>query len=105
MIEENLDALRIPEQATEVFCSPAERFLKKAADAKWDLVFYDPPYSDDYGPVLELIGNGEDSALADGGILIVEHHAKSFVPDEAGDLRRWRLIKQGETRLSLFEWE
>lgn len=103
LVEENLDLLRVPASQTEVFCSTADRFLKKAQDMKWDIVFYDPPYSDDYLPVLELLGSGGDSILADGGFVVVEHHAKSAVPDEAGDIRRWRLVKQGETRLSFFE--
>ena len=61
LVEENLDVLRVPESQTEVYCSTAERFLKKAQDARWDVVFYDPPYSDNYTPVLELLGGGADS--------------------------------------------
>jgi len=103
LIEENLDHLGIPEELTDVFCSGAERFLKKHPDSGWDIVFFDPPYSEDYTGVLEIFGADDSRSLNAGGVLIAEHHAKSHVPDAVGDIRRWRLLKQGETCLSFFE--
>jgi 16S rRNA G966 N2-methylase RsmD len=41
--------------------------------------------------------------LTDGGVLVVEHHTKKQIPDEVGALRRWRVLKQGETSLSFYE--
>jgi len=40
--------------------------------------------------------------LNEGGIVVVEHHSKKHVPEEVGSLRRWRLLKQGETTLSFY---
>ena len=37
------------------------------------------------------------------GILIVEHHTKNVLFDEIGEIRRWRILKQGETQLSFYE--
>jgi len=102
LIEENLDSLGVPEENTEVFCSEADRFLARNPDSRWDIVFYDPPYAESYDEVLERMG-GEESPLKPGGVLIVEHHSKNEMPDEVGGLRRWRLLKQGETCLSFFE--
>jgi hypothetical protein len=41
--------------------------------------------------------------LADDGLFIAEHHAKLILPDKIGELRRWRLLKQGESCLSFYE--
>jgi 16S rRNA (guanine(966)-N(2))-methyltransferase RsmD len=103
LIEENLDNLKVPEEKTEIFCSEAEKFLAKNPDASWDIAFYDPPYANSYEEVLGFFGQTAGSHLNDHGVLIVEHHSKNFVPDEVGELRRWRFLKQGETCLSFFE--
>lgn len=103
LIEENLDHLGIPEENTDVFCSEAERFLKKHSNGGWDIVFFDPPYSEEYMGVLEIFGARDSKSLNQGGVLIAEHHAKSPVPDAVGEIRRWRLLKQGESCLSFFE--
>ena len=41
--------------------------------------------------------------LAKNGTLIVEHFAKNVLPDEVGEIRRWRLLKQGDACLSFYE--
>jgi 16S rRNA (guanine966-N2)-methyltransferase len=48
LIEENLDLLKIPEEQTEIFRSPAEKFRHARTSAGWDIVFYDPPYQENY---------------------------------------------------------
>lgn len=103
LIEENLDNLKVPEEKTEIFCIESEKFLAKYTGRAWDIIFYDPPYAEPYDDVLDAVGGAENSPLDAGGVLIVEHHSKNFVPDEVGELRRWRLLKQGETCLSFFE--
>jgi 16S rRNA (guanine966-N2)-methyltransferase len=103
LIEENLDTLKVPEEKTEIFCSEAERFLLKNPGSSWDIAFFDPPYAESYNEVLEIFGQQGANPLRADGVLVVEHHSKNFVPDEVGELRRWRLLKQGETCLSFFE--
>ncbi|MCO6512483.1 MAG: 16S rRNA (guanine(966)-N(2))-methyltransferase RsmD [Aridibacter famidurans] len=103
LIEENLDSLGIPESSTEVVCSEALKFLQKGPEASWDIIFFDPPYVADYAGVLEAVGGRSSGVLALVGALVVEHHAKNELPDAAGEIRRWRLIKQGETCLSFYE--
>jgi 16S rRNA (guanine966-N2)-methyltransferase len=102
LIEENLDKLGIDEARTEVVGTEAENFAGREHNSGWDLVFYDPPYETEYSIVLHEFGLREN-LLNDDGILIAEHHAKKALPDEVGSLRRWRILKQGETSLSFYE--
>jgi 16S rRNA (guanine966-N2)-methyltransferase len=105
LVEENLDLLEIPEDRTEVFQNPADEFLRRLdIDAEgWDIVFFDPPYTDDYMKVIRLIADEDTKLLNKDGIFIAEHHAKNLLPDAVGELRRWRILKQGETHLSFYE--
>jgi 16S rRNA (guanine(966)-N(2))-methyltransferase RsmD len=105
LIESNLDLCGVPEELTEVVLAEAAEFLRRAhsraASPVWDIAFFDPPYPMDYGPVLELLGTAE--MLANDGILVVEHHHKKDLKDEVGELRRWRVLKQGDSSLSFYE--
>lgn len=101
LIEENLDKLGVPERYTDVQNLTAENFTGREHKTGWDLAYYDPPYDSDYSIVLHEFGTRE--LLRDGGTLITEHHAKKHMPEIAGSLRRWRVLKQGETSLSFYE--
>jgi len=103
LIEENLDHLDVPEERTEVICLPAETFAGRDHKDPWDIAFYDPPYDNNYGLVLFEFGNSTHKLLTHDGILVIEHHTKNNIPDASGGLRRWRVLKQGETSLSFFE--
>jgi 16S rRNA (guanine966-N2)-methyltransferase len=105
LIEENLDLLEVPEDQTEVFQNSAEEYLRRldGNSKSWDIVFYDPPYEDDYMNVIRLIADEETKLLKPDGVFIAEHHAKNILPDAVGELRRWRILKQGETNLSFYE--
>jgi 16S rRNA (guanine966-N2)-methyltransferase len=103
LIEENLDHLEIPEEQTEVFQSDAEKFLAKTAET-FDVVYYDPPYAENYAGVLRKFGDPDSNLLSENGVLIAEHHAKENMPDLVGELRRWRLLKQGDSCLSFYEF-
>ena len=102
MIEENLDKLGIPESSTDILGLDAENFAGREHANGWDIAFFDPPYDADYSIVLHEFGNNA-TLLNDGGIFVVEHHAKKRMPDAVGSLRRWRILKQGETSLSFYE--
>jgi 16S rRNA (guanine966-N2)-methyltransferase len=104
LIESNLDLCRVPEDQTEVVMSDALDLLRRASDRNgepWDIAFFDPPYSTDYAAVLSAFGRLP--LLQDDGLLVVEHHHKNELKQEYGELRRWRIIKQGESCLSFFE--
>ncbi len=103
LIEENLDLLKIPEEQTEIFRGLAEKFVARAHPKAWDIVFYDPPYQENYRTFLFEFAGNVSNLLTANGILIAEHHAKTILPDAVGDVRRWRILKQGETRLSFYE--
>lgn len=101
LIEENLDLLGIPEDKTEVIQSDAVEYLRETTRL-FDIIFYDPPYQDEYIPVLSEIGFGKN-VLAEEGVLVVEHESKKLLPEAVGRIRRWRVIKQGSSSLSFYE--
>jgi len=104
LIEVNLDKLGIPESQTEILGLDAENFSGREHTIGWDIAFFDPPYDTDYSLVLHEFGYNK-TLLNDGGILVTEHHSKKQMPEEIGSLRRWRILKQGETSLSFYENE
>ena len=103
LIEENLDLLEIPEAQTEIFCNTAENFVGREQKKSWDIVFFDPPYQNEYLIFLREFAENVENLLTEDGVLVIEHHSKNVLPDAIFDLRRWRILKQGETHLSFFE--
>ena len=106
LVEANLDLCGVPEDETEVVLSEAADYLKRArtrGELSWDIAFFDPPYATDYLPVLEHFGARDSQLLAPEGLLVVEHHHKNALRDEVGKLRRWRILKQGDSALSFYE--
>jgi len=103
LIEENLDLLCVPEEQTEVVRNVAEKFVARQYPAAWNIVFYDPPYQENYRSFLFEFAANASVLLAPDGVLIAEHHSKNLLPDAVGDIRRWRILKQGETHLSFYE--
>src|SRR5688572_21370195 len=116
LIEANLEALQIPEDAAEVVTAEASSFLRKRAkiepsltveplprlSAPFDIIFFDPPYAADYESVLSFITEHLPQLLSDAGIAVVEHYKKKDLPDEFGSLQRYRTLKQGDSVLSFF---
>ena len=105
LIKSNLELCRITEAETEVVQSEASEFLKRATKKKaapWDIVYFDPPYADDYLPVLERIGLNLEKLLADDGLVIVEHDKRKLLPEIVGSLKRTRVLKQGDSALSFY---
>jgi len=102
LIEENLDKLEVPEAQTDVLNLEADNFTGRDHADAWDIAFFDPPYESDYSLVLHDFGNKND-LLNNDSLLVVEHHTKNRMPDAVGSLRRWRILKQGETSLSFYE--
>lgn len=94
LIEANLELCRIPEEQWDIYCSEANEFLRQSKNERWDIVYFDPPYKDDYVRTLELLGNNT--------LVIAEHHHKTELPDSAGNLTCTRTLKQGDSVLSFF---
>ncbi len=106
LVEANLDLCRIPEDETDVVQAEASDFLNRSISARskpWDLVFFDPPYANDYLKVLNSIGAQTHALLNPDGLVIVEHHHKKDLPGEIGALHRTRVLKQGDSALSFYQ--
>jgi 16S rRNA (guanine966-N2)-methyltransferase len=100
LIEANLDLCRIPDEQLEIYCSEASEFLRQTRAEPWDIIYFDPPYKQDYLKTLQIVGS--KSVLAHDGLLVVEHHHKNPLPEISGNLRRTRVLKQGDSALSFY---
>lgn len=94
LIEANVELCRIPEEQCDIYCSEVNEFLRQSKDERWDIVYFDPPYQDNYLKTLQLLGNND--------LVIAEHHHKTELPDSVGNLERSRILKQGDSVLSFF---
>jgi 16S rRNA (guanine966-N2)-methyltransferase len=106
LIASNLELCRVQAEQSSVVHAEASEFLRssvKRASESWDIVFFDPPYGDDYLAVLGRFAGETRSLLKETGLLVVEHHHKKSLPDELGNVRRQRILKQGDSALSLYE--
>ena len=104
LIRANLDLCRIIETEYRIVQTEASEFLRKAArqhHENWDLIFFDPPYANDYLPTLKTIGSGD--LLDEDGLLVVEHDKKKELPEFVGLINRVRIVKQGDSALSFYK--
>ena len=111
LIKANLELCRVERGESEVIQSEAldylRRFVSKQPDSgkPWDIAFFDPPYATDYSSILDIFGTRSSSLLTAKGLVIVEHHRKTNLPEETGGLVRYRVLKQGDSALSFYELE
>jgi 16S rRNA (guanine(966)-N(2))-methyltransferase RsmD len=103
LIVENLRRCGVCEDQAEVWVSDAIQFLRRTQLPPWEIVFFDPPYRADYEPVLAFFGA---AALVRrrGCIFIAEHHCEQTLKEREGRLRRWRMVRQGDSCLSFYEY-
>jgi len=107
LIRRNLESLSINTGVT-VLAVDALRGLamlasrKKQAEPGFDHVFLDPPYAaaEDYARVLEFLGTAD--LLTPGAIVVAEHRRNFDLREEAGALRRFRVLRQGDAALSFY---
>ena len=94
IIRENLAALGIEGRA-EVFTGRASAVLERL---KADIVFLDPPYerADEYEIAMVAADRGADQ------FVIVQHESRMELKTEYGELRRFRVLKQGNNSLSFY---
>jgi 16S rRNA G966 N2-methylase RsmD len=98
--------VRVPEEQTEIYNTEAADFLHQALTRKlspWDVIFFDPPYKEDYLRVLEFLASNPDKLLAPDGIVVAEHYHKNQLPESIGKLQQTRVLKQGDSALSFFK--
>ena len=103
LIEANLTLCQVAEDEQDIYCSEATEFLRQTAaqtSDRWDLIYFDPPYKQDYLPTLEILGTSQ--LLNDDGLFVAEHHHKTDLPETIGKLRRTRVLKQGDSSLSFY---
>jgi 16S rRNA (guanine966-N2)-methyltransferase len=106
-VRQNLETCGGPDAALrhDVVTAEADKFLRVVVGDEslaWDLAFFDPPYSADYAPVLELFGGGRVFKRR-GGVLVVEHPPDKRMAERVGVLRRWRAIRLGDSCVSFYE--
>ena len=115
LIKSNLELCGIDKIWSDVVFSEALPYLRRAiwqlglpSDNRfartdpWDIVFFDPPYADDYTRILDTVGADAAKLLTEDGLLIVEHHHKNELQEAVGQLTRNRLLKQGDSALSFY---
>lgn len=100
LIEANLKLCQVPEEQRDIYCSEAAEFLRQSKTERWDIIYFDPPYKQDYLPALERVGLSQ--VLNEEGLLVVEHHHKTNLPETIGALTRTRVLKQGDSSLSFY---
>ena len=85
--------------SAQVIASKAESFIRKTED-RFDIVFLDPPYTQEIVPLLELIAGS--SLLAPDAVIVAEHFKKQPSPERAGALTRYREAVYGDTVLAFY---
>jgi 16S rRNA (guanine966-N2)-methyltransferase len=103
LVESNLKLCHVSDEEADIYCSEVTEFLKQTSShtvERWDVVYFDPPYKQDYLPALEILGSSQ--LINDEGLLVVEHHHKTDLPETVGKLRRTRVLKQGDSSLSFY---
>jgi 16S rRNA (guanine(966)-N(2))-methyltransferase RsmD len=70
----------------------------------FDVIFVDPPYDalQEYAATLGLLGGAAKGLLAAGAVVIAEHRKKERLEERYGELKRRRLLEQGDAALSFY---
>jgi 16S rRNA (guanine966-N2)-methyltransferase len=102
-IKKNLEACHIKEGHGEICEMEVIPFLIKMQKRRrfWDVVFFDPPYDSNYEEALKYFARGV--TIRPNGVLVIEHHSDMFFPEKIGELKRWRVIIQGDSAISFYE--
>jgi 16S rRNA (guanine966-N2)-methyltransferase len=106
IIRENLESLGVKEGSRVV-----EAQLSKALDLferdgiVFDIVFLDPPY--EWASLYSESLSAFDSRplLAEAGVLVMEHSKRMDPPECVGRLKRYRVLRQGDSTLSFYRAE
>jgi 16S rRNA (guanine(966)-N(2))-methyltransferase RsmD len=79
--------------------------LAKRASAEVDVVFLDPPYeaAEEYKRTMEFLAAHAGEVLAQDAVVIAEHARKAALAEAYGELRRVRVLEQGDAALSFYK--
>lgn len=102
IISKNLEACGITEnyELLKMNASSAVAYFRQT-NLFFDIIFLDPPYASDlYEKTIGLMA--QTGILHADGILIAEHQRKKPLPEQFGVLRRYRIVKQGDSCLSFY---
>jgi 16S rRNA (guanine(966)-N(2))-methyltransferase RsmD len=95
VLRENLRSLGVEARA-QVIHGGAATYL---GSVQGGIYFLDPPYerTEEYERALGILGAAGGSPL-----VIAQHSSKQQLPESAGALRRYRVLRQGENSLSFY---
>ena len=99
VIKKNIELIGFSKRA-EIVGAKAEKFLKKASE-QFDIVFLDPPYTLELGPVLDALA--ESGILKPDSTVVTEHFKKQPSPAKAGSLVLVREALYGDTVLAFYQ--
>ena len=102
VIESNLASLGITSNATIINRDAVAAIKRLSGDeAKFDIIFFDPPYASDiYSQVMSGIAAGD--LLGPEALVIAEHRAKTRPAAGYGELKIYRELKQGDSALAFY---
>jgi 16S rRNA (guanine966-N2)-methyltransferase len=118
VLRRNLERLGI-ESGFAVHAESVAAFLRAATRAsakpipegvakpgRYEVVYLDPPYdaAQEYAATLGALGE-TPGILAPGALVIAEHRRKQNLEDRYGNLKRMRLLEQGDAALSFYAVE
>ncbi len=92
------DQFIVVEDSAEHFVAQTHRDVEPGLN----IAYFDPPYAADYMGVVESIASN-NLLEKKCGVLVVEHRADTVLTERIEPLRRWRLVRQGESCLSFYE--
>jgi 16S rRNA (guanine(966)-N(2))-methyltransferase RsmD len=95
VIRDNLAALGLENRA-EVYTGKALAVLERV---KADIVFLDPPYesASEYEAALTVLAAGPST------LVIVQHSSRAALTEEYANLKRYRILRQGDNSLSFYQ--
>lgn len=100
----NVETLGVENQ-TMLLSFPVAKALEQLAEDKetYDLIFLDPPFADVQAYIISLLEKIDvGKMLVADGILVVQHGARTTLPEHVGKLQRYRLHPIGDNALSFY---
>ena len=104
--------VRVHAKSVSAFLKSASQPAPKSADPKpaspnperYEIVFLDPPYEEakEYAITLEFLGGAAPGILAPDAVVVAEHRRKQSLDEQYGNLKRTRVLEQGDAALSFY---